>query len=253
MKLIYLLFFLYCWVGGYSQAEKFADYYPSLSACDLTELWRADSILHEEDDGKLYKGPFPQPLGFIGANFQRFYIHYISVVKSKSNPYVYLVTGKTRVKKKIRSFNGTITISKAVLYDRSFHPRFKQGEVVAAVFLREDSSARPSGFIKGNLKTTFYVDKNNHFYYASFDPGDGYCNNLCEAHWTSYHTRKSQICNWGDYRIPGSGGLDGGAGEFAVSAQYEKFGWKTFEKARTLNDTKEGIKAMSKEKQQWWK
>jgi hypothetical protein len=253
MKIIYLQFFLCCFIGGYSQAQKSTNYYSSISACDLSELWSADSILHEEEDGKLYKGPFPEPLGFIGTNFQRFYIHYTSVVKSTKDPYVYLVAGKTKMKKRIRSFNGRITISKAVLYDQSFHPRFKQGEVAAEVFLQEDSSAHPSGFIKGNLKTTFYVDANNKSFYASFDPGDGYCNNLCEARWTNYRTRQSKICNWGDYRIPGGHGLDIGAGEFAVSSQYEKFGWQTFEKARTANDTKEGMKAMSIEKQPWWK
>jgi hypothetical protein len=253
MKLIYLLSFLYCWLSGYPQAQKSTDYYSPMSACDVTELWRADSTLQEEEDGKRYKALFPEPIGFTGTHFQRFYIHYTSVVKSKSNPYVYLVTGKTRVKKKIRSFKGTITISKVFLYDETFHPKFKQGELLAEVLLQEDSSRYSAGFIKGDLRTTFYIDENKHIYYASFDPGDGYCNNLCKAYWTSYRTKKSKICNWGDYRIPGSRGLDGGAGEFAVSSPYEKFGWKNFEKARTANDTKEGMKAKSIEKQQWWK
>src|SRR5262245_57367619 len=85
---------------------KSVDFYPSIKDYDLSKLWHSDS-LHIEGDGD--KISFPEPLGYIGDSFQRFYIHYISVTKNKSNSYQYDVFGKTKVNDNICSFHGTIT------------------------------------------------------------------------------------------------------------------------------------------------
>ena len=43
--------------------------------------------------------------------------------------------------------------------------------------------------------------------------------------WKSNKTKKSKLCAWGQYRVPNSGGLDVGAGEFSVNPKYAKNGW----------------------------
>ncbi|WP_440135596.1 hypothetical protein, partial [Chitinophaga sancti] len=83
------------------------DFTATIKDYDLTKLWRADTI-QAEGDGDII--PFPEPLGYIGDNYQRFCIHYTSVTKSKENPYQYIVCGKTKVKENICSFTGTITV-----------------------------------------------------------------------------------------------------------------------------------------------
>ena len=65
-------------------------------------------------DDTMYFDPkmevFPEPIGFIGNDYQRFYIHFSSVIKNKKNPYQYDVRGKTKVKNTRHAFKGTITI-----------------------------------------------------------------------------------------------------------------------------------------------
>nr|MBP6410083.1 hypothetical protein [Pseudarcicella sp.] len=60
---------------------------------------------------------------------------------------------------------------------------------------------------------------------------DGFFNNQFIGSWTSYKTNTSKKCNWGDYRIPESGNLDVGAGEFSVDEKYLKNGWKNYSQA----------------------
>lgn len=198
---------------------------------------------------------FPEPLGFIGDNYQRFYIHYTSVTKSKTNPYEYMVSGKTKVKENICTFKGTILIKEAELYKESDDPRYKQGNVVCQVKFYEDSSQPSSGFMQGTLTTYWYLDnKRNIHYDALMAFADSFSNNECTGTWTSYKTKKNKKCNWGDYRIPDCGDLDIGAGEFSVNDKYVSSGWQTYRKAwigdPNLAETK---KARAEELQQWWK
>ena len=44
-----------------------------------------------------------------------------------------------------------------------------------------------------------------------FDIGDAFFNNQFKGTWESYHNNIKKKCNWGDYRMPDSKGLDGGA------------------------------------------
>jgi IS66 C-terminal element len=75
-----------------AQTNKSANYFTSIKNYVLRKLWCADSIQIEGDGEKM---GFPEPLGYIGDNFQRFYIHFISITKGKDNPYQYSVYGKS--------------------------------------------------------------------------------------------------------------------------------------------------------------
>ena len=235
-----------------AQTAKWVDYFTAIKKYDLSILWRADSIKIEGGDDKI---SFPEQLGYIGENYQRFYIHYITVKKSKDNPYIYNVYGKTKVKDNICSFKGTITVTKAMLYKEADDPRFKQGSVICNVNFYEDSTQTSSGFIKGTLTTNFYLDKKDKIHYdALVFSADGFSNNACSALWTSFKTGKSKKCNWGDFRIPDSGNLDIGAGEFSADDKYVKYGWGNYRLAwNNYPDTPEVIKARQKENTKWWK
>jgi len=234
------------------QIPKSVDYFAKIKNYDLSKLWCADSI---EIEGGGEKISFPEPLGYIGDNYQRFYIHYITVKKNKDNPYQYNVYGKTKVKNNTCSFNGTITVTKAMLYKERDDPRFKQGSIICNVTFYEDSTKALSGVIKGKLTTHFYLDKKGKIHYDALVFGsDSFSNNECSAIWTSYKTGKSKRCNWGDFRIPDSGNFDIGAGEFSVADKYVKNGWDNYRLAwNNYPDTPEVIKAREKENAQWWK
>jgi hypothetical protein len=80
------------------------------------------------------------------------------------------------------------------------------------------------------------LDKRNTIYYSTLeDNADSYCNNQCTGSWKSYKTGAVKKCNWGDYRIPDSKGLDIGAGVFYVDDKYIKFGWKSYRDTYSVN------------------
>jgi hypothetical protein len=204
-------------------------------------------------DGDVSSIDFPEPIGFIGTNYERFYIHYISVVRDLANPYRYIIQGKTRVKDHICSFTGTITVVKAKLFKQSDDPRYKQGELVCKVDFREDSTQNGSGHIQGMLTTNFYLDKKHTIHYDTIDAvGDGYANNQCEAIWTSYKTHQSKVCNWGDFRMPNCGDLDQGVGDVSINEKYIHNGWENYIMTYRGNSNQSKT-ALKEENRKWWK
>ena len=232
------------------QTTKTVNYFASIKNYDLVKLWREDSIQTGDDEDNI---AFPEPLGYIGGNYQRFYIHYISVTKSNDNPYKYKVYGKTKVKDNICSFTGIITVKKAMLYKESDDPRYKQGFVICDVVFYEDSTQTSSGSIIGTLTSDFYIDKKGKLYYDDLAlNADSYSNNQCKAIWTSYKTENRKKCNWGDFRMPDSEELDSGAGDVYINTKYAKNGWETFVAADSADST-EANKAIQIEDTKWWK
>ncbi|MBN9386224.1 MAG: hypothetical protein J0H74_36030 [Chitinophagaceae bacterium] len=250
MKLLLLTTTLSLTIALHAQTSKTIDYLSPIKKYDLSKLWRADSI---QTEGNGEKVPFPEPLGYIGSNYQRFYIHYITVTKDKNNPYVYHVYGKTKVKNNICSFKGTITITRAILDKVSDNPEYKQGSVTGDIVFKEDSTQSSSGVFRGKVETDFTLDKKGLLNYdALMAVADGFNNNQCSTTWTSYKTGKSQKCNWGDYRIPDSRNLDSGAGCVVINEKYIGNGWQTFVAAYGSSD-KNTKKAQQFEETEWWK
>lgn len=234
-----------------AQETPSVNYYSGIKAFNLSKLWR-DTKIHVVD-GDVSSIDFPEPIGFIGTNYERFYIHSISVVRDLANPCRYIIQGKTRVKDHICSFTGTITVVKAKLFKQSDDPRYKQGELVCKVDFREDSTQNGSGHIRGTLTTNFYLDKKHTIHYDTIDAvGDGYANNQCEAIWTSYKTHQSKVCNWGDFRMPNCGDLDQGVGDVSINGKYVHNGWDNYVKIYRGNK-KESEKALVEENRKWWK
>ncbi len=253
-KLIISLLLLAVFVFKCSSAQDLADtstidFYDDIKHYDVSTIFMADSIVVENKEQAKRKFKRPEPLGFIGDNHQRFFIHFISATRKTDKPNEYLIKGKTKVKENICDFEGTIKIISARLYKNGEAPKYKQGYAICAVSFFENKEQQSSGFIEGKLTTRFIIDNRQVFRYDNLYTGDDFSNNECEAVWTSYKTNTEKICNWGDFRIPKSGDLDTGAAQFSPDDKYSQFGWQNYRDAYFY----EKEQARQEEEKQWWK
>jgi hypothetical protein len=251
-------------------------FYLTIKNYDLGKLWHSDSIQVLENehypDGKLiFEGEltdkFPEPYGFIGHDYQRFYIHYLTIKKDTGNAYRYVVTGKTKVKDSVRIFFGTITITRAKVSkelttmivpkpeNKKNEVKFKQGVAYCDIKFSEDTTKPTSGTITGKLTTRFYLDSSQHIFYDNLNNiSDNYCNNQFIGIWKKNKTDSVKRCNWGDYRIPACGDLDEGAGGFSPSDKYLMNGWQNYRDAYSGgNDARKAARAINGENLKWWK
>ena len=186
---------------------------------------------------------------------------FISIIQNPFNPYEYFAYGKTRVKENIRVFQGTIRVTRARLYDEVDRPvdsdglqGYKQGYVECEVILFEDRKETATGVFSGKLTTGFLIDDKGEFRYAAIKFfSDWFNNNQFVGTWTSYRTNVTRRAHWGDWRIPQSGDLDIGAGEFSVNERYRKNGWESYMILWLSNDAQERERARRKEREQWWR
>ncbi len=121
--------------------------------------------------------------------------------------------------------------------------------------LRENPGQLKSGVFRGVTRINWYVDKQNRLHYDDvYGQGDGYCNNQFVGTWTSYTTKQTLRCNWGDYRIPNSGDFDMGAGEFSPADKYLAYGWQDVRDC-TFGGANEALSAAAckRERLAWWK
>lgn len=230
--------------SGSSLSGNSNNFYSGIKDYDLGCLWIADSIAGEENEnGSGAKVKNAEPLGYIDTNYQRFYIHFISATKKKDNPYEYMVLGKTRIKNTTCDFQGIIRVNSADISASEAIPGFREGNVYCEVMFYEDKKQIGSGFIKGKSSSGFVIDNKGNLHYNALGlVADGFDNNQFECTWTSYRTKRSKKCNWGDYRIPDSFNFDFGTGEFFPNPVYLKNGWEDF--------AKDGQRV---EEKIWWK
>ncbi|MEE1945312.1 hypothetical protein VRU48_09345 [Pedobacter sp. KR3-3] len=237
-----------------AQKSKSIDFMSQIGKYDLSAIVTADSIIDEDREDNKEKIKRRDPLGFIGDNYQRFYIHITAMVKSQDKPAEYYVYGKTRVKNNICDFIGTMIVTSCTLNPEVEIPGYKQGIATFEVKLYEDAKNSGAGLITGKLETHFLIDKQGKFRYdAIMLVADGFSNNQFAGIWTSYQTKTVKKCNWGDYRIPNSKELDSGAGEFMVNEKYVKNGWENYREMMSSVDTQGVKKARTEEERKWWK
>jgi hypothetical protein len=234
------------------------DYYAALKSKNISTLWYAVQRMHPDkqySQGKSFA--MPDPIGFIGPNYQRFYLHYTSIRQDATNPYVYRVAGKTRVKNNICAFTGTIMVAKARLYKEpnTEFPQYREGELTCQVALAEDRQQPGSGTIRGTLTTYFYVDKQGQPQYNLLDIyADGYGNNGCTGTWTSYANGQTKTCNWGDFFIPKADALRFSDTEFQIDPKYRANGWQTYQQVKAGAEYDPATKkALAEENRAWWK
>jgi hypothetical protein len=252
---ICLIFGLFTISLSNAQAIKTNDFYKQMKDYDLSIVLMTDSLSYGE------KFERSESLGFIGDDYQRFYIHFISIIKNPTHPYEYFAYGKTKVKENICTFQGTITIQSAQVYteinpdvDSELNVK-KQGFAGCTLLLFEDSKQKSTGYIKGNLTINFFIDNKNNIRYDDLMFGaDSFSNNEFVGTWTSYKTTISKKCNWGDNIIPDSWpGLSLGSVDSFIDPKYVKNGWGNYMLLLSGEDEILIQKAIEKEHEKWWK
>ena len=253
MKQIIILITLFATGLGYGQDNNPDNFLSEIKKYNISDLWTLKKFETEyEHDTSWIKRA--EPLGYIGESYQRFYIHFISVIQNPYNKLEYMVYGKTRVKTNICSFLGILRIEVSKIYKSDKNPDIKHGYVEGDYEFFEDSEQKSTGILKGKFMTEFYIDKTGQIKYNSLSYGsDGFENNQFEGSWTSYKLKDSKKCNWGDYRIPDSKDLDCGAAEFGPHPKYDLFGWDSYSISmgiKTGDLTEEEARIIENEK--WW-
>ncbi|CAM3742279.1 hypothetical protein MUGA111182_06485 [Mucilaginibacter galii] len=260
LNMVYTLLY---WLGitllfnsnAIAQPAGTTNFYSNIKGYNLASLWHADKLrlisLKRTD-------PFPEPYGILGKNNQRFYIHYTTVTKDATNPYLYKVEGKTRTGNQVRTFTGTITVKQAGIFKPGNNPYapepykgYRRGKLVGQVVLTEANTS-VSSTITGELTTDFCINSQNQLLYDTLDFGmDGYANNSFTGLYKANGSKATQKLHYGDYDITGSEFSDEGG--IAVPSQYEKYGWKSFVDAIPSDLRPASKAAIAEEKRQWWK
>lgn len=235
---------------SFGQENNTSDFLDKVSNHDFSNLWTLTEFTDNDKDRIIRQ----EPLGYIGENYQRFFIHFISAIQNPKNKLEYFIYGKTKVKDNICSFQGIVKITQAKTYNKRDVQSVKQGFIKGQYEFFEDGDKNGTGILKGVFQTDFYVDEKGKLQYDAMSfISDEYCNNQFEGTWTSYKSGQSKKCNWGDFRIPDSGDLDVGAGEFGPAQKYEENGWKNYYLAVVYSpDKPEAQEAKKKENEKWW-
>jgi hypothetical protein len=221
---------------------------------DYSTIFTADSFLVETGLEKVSR---PEFLGFFGPDYQRFYIHFISVIKNYKDPYEYFVYGRTMLRNNICDFQGKIRITNAETLNKSEVPDYKRGSVEGSYLFFEDQKQKGSGVFEGTFGSSFLIDKKGNLLYDAIAiSADGFSNNEFIGTWSKYGSKTKITCNWGEWRIPESGDLDIGAGEFSINKKYTNNGWQSYIIVYGYDSSfsKEEIKrAEAAENKEWWK
>ena len=162
------------------------------------------------------------------------------------------------VKGVVRPFSGTMKITKTSATPMAeLDEEYKGEQVKEAGFVfgeyhfAEDAEQTNTGKFDGVFVTDWIVNKNGRLQYDEVMMGaDGYLNNQFLGTWTSHRTKASKPASWGDSRIPLSGDLDIGAGEFSPDEKYLPNGWQGYANAY---GPKQNKRALAEENRQWWK
>jgi hypothetical protein len=251
MKKILTCFLLIVSALGHGQDINTTNFIEQIKDYDISSLLILDKFEIENDTVSMKR---QEPLGYIGANYPRLHVHFISAIQNPNNKLQYFIYGKTKVKKNICEFQGTITINESRTYDEGDIPTLKQGYVKGQYEFFENPNQKHTGKLKGNFQSNFYIDEKGALKYdALMFVSDGFKNNQFEGIWTNYKSGVSKKCNWGDYRIPDSRGFDIGTGEFNVDKEYVEFGWESYGLAwghYPLNS--ENTEAELIENEKWW-
>jgi hypothetical protein len=178
-------------------------------------------------------------LGYIAPNYHRVKIYFTSVSKDPANTAIYMVSGISIVGNNKCYFKGKIEVDSIrefrVMHfgvdDELKNTGIKvQGVLLGNYKFEESKENTHSGVFKGVMALFWYIDLNDvlHNDDIEYHYSDRYRNNQYVGTWTAYDANLEKICNWGECRIPFSGDLDIGAGEFSPNPKYNENGWKNF-------------------------
>jgi hypothetical protein len=175
-------------------------------------------------------------IGFIGQDYRRIRIFFTSLTKDTSDQEKYLIKGISVVGNNICDFKGEISIEQVREY-KSMHYGVdnkyensgikSQGILIGKYEFKENPEKKHTGIFEGTVTLNWYVDRFGIIHYDRIEWfSDRYRNNQYVGTWTDYKNGTKKICNWGEYRIPFSGDLDIGAGEFSPNEIYLNKDWE---------------------------
>ncbi|MGM0588955.1 MAG: hypothetical protein ACQETE_11095 [Bacteroidota bacterium] len=221
---------------------------------DLSHLWLTEKPI-SYDSTKFIR---PEPVGYLGDDYQRFFIHFTSVIQDQRNKLEYFAYGKTKLKNRIKSFQGKISIDSTLYLEDPVSSNTKEGKIIGSYLFFEDPTINNAGQYEGRFKTFVSLKSDSILYSTYLFGADGYNNNQFEGTWNKYSKSKNIVCNWGDFRIPDREGFDIGAGQMGVHSDYVDNGWNNFEIAtfpivRNDREKKMRERAREKEAEEWWK
>lgn len=248
LVLIFLIFILS--QSAKAQLVSMSEFDSIIKTADLSNLWCSDSVYVGYNN--LYKAR-EEPFGFIGANYQRLRIHFISVIKNQEKPHNYFVYGKTKVKDNICAFQGEIKIDSLIKNNYSEDADCKSATIYGTYMFYEDPDKKGTGIFKGSFTTKICFDPINKIFYNWIALGaDGYRNNQFIGNWTSYFSGNSKTCNWGDYRMPNSSDFDIGAAELSPNPNYYEYGWDFYKIVNDESDKSKLTGVIAAEFSKWW-
>lgn len=262
MKVACFFFFLLfiSYHNSYSQFStqnfRYIEESKNLSEAELKDQcnkYNFSKLLNHTDNSVVY--------GFIGNDYQRIRIKFISISKNPSSSELYNVYGKSMVKNSIDEFHGIIKISKILRLkvikhgcENGYLFKGMKGEysILGDYTFSENKNQTHSGVFKGNFRSDYFINKQNNIQYDDIENcSDGYANNQFIGEWKSYDGNTIQKCNWGDFRIPNSGDLDIGAGEFSPGDKYLANGWQSL-RNYSMQAGPKYKQAKKIEEAKWW-
>ena len=97
MKQVFIIIGFFLSGFAYGQETNTTDFFNEIAKHDISELLTLKKFRTEFENDTSWIERM-EPLGYIGENYQRFYIHFTSVIQNPKNKSEYFVYGKTRVK-----------------------------------------------------------------------------------------------------------------------------------------------------------
>ena len=204
---------------------------------DLTKaLFMVDSICYKDsvwdDDYENLSPvnrcfPLPDPLGFIGSNYQRFFIHFDSIAFLGNG--AYFVWGRTKMRNHINSFSGTMQIDSVRYFepDTFENPCMEECGYIKLSYSFVVEEKKGHGILEGKSWYDFIIEERQFHYSTLYIIADGYENGQYQGTYR-HPSGRVEKCNWGHFRIPDSGPLDNGCGVFVPHEKYRRYGWDTY-------------------------
>lgn len=184
-------------------APPVADVPAFLAANNLAPLWQADFGQRENDS------PRPTILdGFYGAEHRHISVIIDKAEQDSSQPNVFRVHGRTRYKKNITPFEGTITVQKVkslrvfLDLDSVAQAQARAYTATARFVFHEDSTAAGAGTYQGTALLDFYRLAAKLAIVQTFPDNEipaGGGGLLFRGHWRSHRTGQQQAVAFATY------------------------------------------------------
>ncbi|KUG08729.1 hypothetical protein [Solirubrum puertoriconensis] len=196
---------------------------------DLTKVWCVATA----------EGPVAYPNnGFFGAERYRIEMVFLEMHRDEQRPEVMYVRGKSRYKKIITPFEGTLTVSE--IHNLKADPEIliREGNpaysVVGRFELREDPTTKGAGVYRGHFGLDFQLDTDESLLLV--DSGEQLAaraaGTLFEGEWISNKTGSRKPILWGqDFTAIGNEILEEfsvGMREVQINPRYAKLGWDSY-------------------------